>query len=892
MKNILLGYLILASTFVFGQGSLKVADSLMLNGDYQLALDYLEKKDSHFSAFDKVNAQVKRTESLIHLGKFEQAEKILNELQNSTLSDSEKGVVLTGFGLLYLNQGRNDRALDALKEALAFLEKSGKNVSLESARTLNLLGLVYKYTGKHTQAQEQLQMALSYREKLLPANHELIAASYNDLGLAYAGIDNDIALDYYEKALKIYEKLHGKEHPKIAIASINNGVVYNDLKLYGDAVNNFETALKIWEKLYQQPHQAKAFVLMNLGDTYLNMGNQKAARGYYDRSLEMYRQTYGNKHPEIAGVLNKLGNIVLADDQFAEALSFYQQALIANAADFNDTDLSKNPALDKYYNGNVLLYSLLFKARAYEKQYFGKTLKLQDLKSSLQTLQKCDTLIDKLRQHSTNENDKISLGVIANEVYADGVRIAFETARNSIDKKTFLNKAFYFAERSKSAVLLEAISDSEAKSFAGIPQMLMEEEKTLKSSIALTAQKLSQRPAPEEEKALRETSYTLNRQYELFTKKLEQQYPEYFNLKFNTTLPSIGEIQKLLQPSTAVISYLIDEANSRLYTFVITKTNYRIYDKAIPKEFDKFITGLRNSLFYNEIGSFVRTSSNLGKILIPKIPGGVKDLIILPTGRMSIIPFETLLSGKTDGKVDYKTLPYLINQYKLRYEFSASLLLQKTKHEKTASSPSIFLCAPVTFPEKEQLAELPGTETEVKEISQLFINKNLTAATSLYTQASESAVKNNTMQNYNLLHFATHGIVDERNPELSRIFLQPNGEQEDGSLFSGEIYNLKLNANLVTLSACQTGLGKISKGEGVIGLSRALVFAGAKNVIVSFWSVADESTSALMKNFYRTLLEQNSNDYASSLREAKLNLIQGEKYAAPYYWAPFILIGF
>jgi CHAT domain-containing protein len=135
-------------------------------------------------------------------------------------------------------------------------------------------------------------------------------------------------------------------------------------------------------------------------------------------------------------------------------------------------------------------------------------------------------------------------------------------------------------------------------------------------------------------------------------------------------------------------------------------------------------------------------------------------------------------------------------------------------------------------------------------------------------------------------------VVDEKNPELSRIFLQSGNSNEDGNLYSGEIYNLQLNANLVTLSACQTGLGKISKGEGVIGLSRALVYAGAKNIIVSFWSVADESTSELMQNFYKELLNKNNGNYTASLRNAKLSLIASEKYAAPYYWAPFILIGF
>jgi CHAT domain-containing protein len=124
------------------------------------------------------------------------------------------------------------------------------------------------------------------------------------------------------------------------------------------------------------------------------------------------------------------------------------------------------------------------------------------------------------------------------------------------------------------------------------------------------------------------------------------------------------------------------------------------------------------------------------------------------------------------------------------------------------------------------------------------------------------------------------------------VFLRSDSESEDGNLYSGEIYNLHLNANLVTLSACQTGLGKISKGEGVIGLSRALVYAGARNIIVSFWSVADESTSELMTNFYQTLLQKQNVSFSEGLRESKLELIRKGKYAAPYYWAPFILIGF
>jgi CHAT domain-containing protein len=213
-------------------------------------------------------------------------------------------------------------------------------------------------------------------------------------------------------------------------------------------------------------------------------------------------------------------------------------------------------------------------------------------------------------------------------------------------------------------------------------------------------------------------------------------------------------------------------------------------------------------------------------------------------------------------------------------------MLQRNAQKRNTAN-SIFLCAPVTFPIKDNLDDLPATMDEVKSISGLF-GKGAVMATG--KEANEALVKGGSLANYRYLHFATHGIVDERAPELSRIYLQ-DGVGEDGNVFSGEIFNLKLNADLAVLSACQTGLGKFSKGEGVIGLSRALVYAGARSIIVSYWSVADTSTAELMAEFYRVLLQQPATTQRQALQAAKQKLISGRMYSSPYYWAPFVLIG-
>lgn len=889
-------FFFLSFSLLAQDGKLETLDALLLDANYTEVIRITEGLSVGNNLAD-IQINCKRAQALIRSGQLDEGRKLIDKLsiEADKLTDDNglaSALVSCSKGTLYLNEGRNDLALESLQSSIESFERSGHSTSLDAAEAIATLGIVYNVTGKSQQAEEQLLKALSLRKEALPESHELIAATYNDLGLVYTTLDPEKALDYYDQSLVIYQQLHEKNHPKIAIANTNLGVIYRELEFYGDAVNSLETALTIWEKVYPQAHPSKAFVLSNLGQTYVKMGDTKVGEGYFDRALKMYEASYGDKHPDIASTLNAIGNIKLSQRKYDEAINYFQRALQANIKDFNNGDPTVNPNGENYYNGNVLLYSLLFKAEAFEAKYFGATLKFSDLLLSMESIKKCDVLIEKLRNQINSESDKRALGVVANGVYADGVRVAQTLALNAWKKKPFRELMFYFAEKSKSAVLQDAISDSNAKSFAGIPSALLEEEKYLKALAAYCNQQLAQKPSSEEEQSLRDILFKVNRDYEAFVKNLEEKFPEYYNLKFNSASPSIAEIQARLDSKTVILSYFIDEKNSRLYTFIISNQKYKIKDIEIPDDFDKLITGLRNSLFYNEIDTYIHTAEKLSKIIVPPLPGGISQLVIIPTGRMGVVPFEALFSQSVKGITDYGNLPYLLNDYSISYEFSAGLILQKTNSAiPSTTPPSIMLCAPVEFTSNSSLSTLPGTEEEVNEIAQLFSSRNLKSKTLIKTQADEDQIKSASIKDYKYLHFATHGIVDEQNPELSRIFLNRSAN-EDGNLYSGEIYNLELNADLVALSACETGLGKISKGEGVIGLSRALVYAGARSIIVSFWNVADASTSQLMRDFYSQLLTNNNNDFSSALRVSKLKMIKGKSYSAPYYWAPFVIIGF
>jgi tetratricopeptide (TPR) repeat protein len=886
--RILLFTFLLSGLIAQAQSDTEKLDRLVNEGQYVDAIreaDFLLGMNKG-KASELVN---RKAQLFITIGNFNEAEKILNaQLSNTNLTDFQRAIFQSTAGFMSLNKGDSDKALESLQAAQTLFSKSGKENSVEAAQCLSYLGQLYFASGKFTQAEENQLMALQIKSKIFPANHPEIAAAYTDLGLAYSLTNPDKALEYYEMAQPIYSKIYGAAHAKVAVGSTNIGSMYNKLELYGDAQNNFETALGIWKKLYPNGHPNQALVLMQLGSTYDRLKNTKAAKAYYKQAISQYKKAYSDKHPDLASAYNQLAPLLKADNKFDSVLYYYQQALLANTIVFNQTAVSQNPKAKDFYNGMQLLYTLLYKAQALEEKYLNKTIKQSDLTLSLSCLQVADTLVDVLRQNSRDESDKIALGALASEVYENGVRVAHTLSEVTATKAKYRELAFYFAEKSKAAVLLESIADANAKSFAGIPQELVEQEKSLKADIAFYSQKLAQKPDIQQEAELRKILFELNGRYEAFVRRLEKDYPEYFNLKFNSSIPSVETLQNLLPNGTGIVSYFIADvvpSNKRLYIFTITKSSFKIINRALPDNTDKMVRGFTNSIFYSEPVTFHKAGNVLSELLDPKLPGSITDIVIVPAGRLGTVPFEALpLEESKDVEVFQNS--YWVNRYAIGYEFSATLLAQKSKRTAVGNN-SIFLCAPIQFA-IAKMSDLPGTDSEVTTIAGLFGSN---AQVKKAGDATETTVKQSNLSQYKYLHFATHGIVDEESPELSRIFLKESSS-DDGNLFSGEIFNLSLNADLVALSACQTGLGKISKGEGVIGLSRALVYAGAKNVMVSYWSVSDESTSQIMTRFYQNVLQSSSPSYRKTLQQVKMNMIAEKKYSAPFYWAPFVLIGF
>jgi CHAT domain-containing protein len=563
---------------------------------------------------------------------------------------------------------------------------------------------------------------------------------------------------------------------------------------------------------------------------------------------------------------------------------------------------------------------------------------LNNYKESFINYELCDTVIALRRTKATSSKDKISIGLTASLSYERAIWNCLQLASVYNVKysfKYYIEQAFRFSENAKAGVLLDAITGKEGLKFSGIPDSLLQQEQSLKTEISKyenEKDKVKDRPNGIN---YSEALFKLNRQYDEFISRLENDYPKYYDLKYSNKNVSIKDIQNILDYKTAIRSYFVGDSSVVIYT--LTKKKLTVFGVPIGKNLNDSITWFRYGLtktsprmqgYYRRIGFLLY--QQLFPINAP-IDKNIENLLIIPDGILATIPFESLLTSNFTGDInDYKNYPYLIKKYNVSYSYSANLFYRTfSKQESTSveitklddwlafapvfddiGDPTLLL---TTRELKKQLdwlktdslltnrsmfdrnyiTPLPATETETETVLKLYDENNLKAKVLLHRNASEQFVKSGELGKYKVLHFATHGFVNSEMPELSGLVLaQDTTGGEDGILYSGEIYNLKLNANLVVLSACETGLGKIQKGEGIIGLTRALLYAGARNIIVSLWQVADESTSDIMVDFYKnSLAVKGKLSYSEALRDAKLKMISEGKYAHPLFWAPFILIG-
>ncbi|MFL6234997.1 MAG: CHAT domain-containing protein [Thermoanaerobaculia bacterium] len=809
-----------------------------------------------------------------------------------------QGVTLYSMGVVHDLGGQRKEALTDLAKARALLHGTG-NFQLES-NILVAQGNSQATNGEYREARESLEAALKLNESAEdPASR---AAALLLLGKIHKdGGEFEEALLCFRQALGLYRSL-GDKFSEIFVHQAL-GSVYFNLGQPDQALEEYGGGLNLARDIKAVSQESR--LLANTGYIY-----QRAKRDlpmalkYYKQDKELLEKNPNKRDPsDLALALNYAGtaNVLLGNAKeglpsLLNAFALRQQ--IGERARQASTLLEIGTAYralgdprraEEYYQNALKLSRTLGNTDLQAECLYRWSLLDRSqgkLTTALQRIEESIAIVEAVRSQVVNDKLRTSFLASKRTYYELLVDLLAELEKGSPRK--YQARALEASERARARSLLDLLAEANVR--AGIPPELQAKDVELRSRLSWLLSQLEKRSSPGLEAQVKQVQDGM----EQLAVEIRKGYKRYADVRYPTPLHA-QQIQGLLDEQTALLHYFVGEERS--YLFVVTRTSLELHQLPGSSELADSVAQL-GRLVRNggrrSLPAYRRAAAALYSVLLgPAVPAfeGKSRLLIAPDGPLYLLPFETLLMG--DRGSSYADLPYLLRRFAISYVPSASILADLQKSRPAENSTKSFLAfADPSYQAtsngalrgssgpREGLAQLPESGREVKRIAGLFPP----SASVLYL--GREATKKNVEQNPLLqstprIHFALHGTVNEVRPELSGL------ELSDGRLRVSEIFNLKMNADLLTLSACETALGKEVNGEGVIGLTRAFLYAGARTIVVSLWPVAERSTPDFMYNMYRNLAA----DKAEALRRAKLAMISSREFSEPYYWAPFILSG-
>lgn len=774
------------------------------------------------------------------------------------------------------------------------------NIAL--ATTFNGIGICYDAQGLYSKALAYYNKSLDLRMSCLGEEHPSIAQSYNNLGLCYYSKGTfDNALIYLRKSLYIRQKHFGEHHWSVAQTFLNMGACFFRKYEYDESLCYYQKSLKLKQTIYGKNHLNVAIVLDNIGFCYRRKKMFDVALPYHYQVLEIRQSVLAQDHPSLAITFNNIANCLFGKGHFEDALDYFQKALQVVIPEFLPQKNTENPSIQQYMDPHILLEILQSKAACLQEMNRRESMDRVDGENygnlALNTYRLAAKLMTQLRRGYKAESTHLTLAKKAHEMYEAAIDVAIENNAEDL--------AFAFAEQGKGMVLLGSFKDIDAQLAANIPQKWLDEAYDLR--IALTEldhtigqerNKIEVEQNNEQLRRWRNQHFDYQRRYEKLIKKLEREYPDYFQLKYDVDNTSIHELQETLDCQTAIIEFFVGRRKTYIFTIGCDFVNIQSIDIKETR-LNEWVGDLIEAIYAENVKEYKELAYSLYQHLLKKnldndLLKDIQNLYIIPDGDLNFLPFETLLTQREASKA-YSEFPFLVNKYAITYHYSATLWhYGKTKLQQNRQNlPSFSFVgfAPVYQDSAIGYETLHYSIFEIEGIRAAFEAKGHTTDMYLHLEASKAHFKQ-FAANYKYVHIAAHALSqsyfeeeEERYASEGIVFSSSIGEE--GVLSMAEIYNFSLAADLVVLSCCDSGVGKVVKGEGVMAINRGFLYAGAKNVIYTLFKVYDRHSTELMQYLYQDILENKG--YSQSLRTSKLKMIH-QNYA-PKYWSGFVHIG-
>lgn len=934
-------------------------ESINLNAKGKLTEGYA-KADSALLIFEQVlgkdskeaaDAIHQKGNNLFGLSKYEEArsnyEKSL-AIRLKVLGDNNPIVAgsYNNIGTIYRLQSEYDKAIEYAMKAYAIHSKIKNGQTPSMAITLNNLGSAYMFKGDFDKAIDNYDKALAIRQNLFGKEDVRLAGSYSSIGNIYTLKKEYIkAIDYYQKALAIQLKsgeedgnmanflgnlalahnsiyefdkaqaYHFKElairlkltptgNPDIAMNYNNIGSVFISKKQLDSAVIYFQKALAMQLKFSDVNNVNIHYVYFNLGECYFSRKEYEKAFEFFDKNLAVCLKIYGDKHSKTAEAYTGLAKSYAKLSLHEKADSCHQKSLITLKY------VEKNN-FSNVLNFETLIKSLKNLAEIRIQQYKNSGQK-DYLTQAIDFSEQAVAAFEYQNKNTQTDDEKALL----NRRYIPLYEVVLNCFYLANESDSLRRIAFNYLEQSKAKMLQSQIQKTDALQFAGMPDSLLQKEKTLRLDITVNdkrREELVNKNTSETDKSVLDISnklFSLKQEYGSLQSVFENKYPEYYRLKYDLKPISISDVQKtILTDNQTLVEYFVGD--SSVFVFTVNKNDYKFNKINLDFPLDSLVLLMRDGLVTKYTKNktdaeradaptnYTEGASKLyNKLILPFKKDFKKELIIVPDATLGAIPFEALISEKDEIPYHFNAHKYLIDEYQVSYAYSATLLkdelTKKHKHEPTnyllamapfntsdtSLTPDLFIDRGI---KRDEVTPLKYSGQEVANITKLM------NGTSYYGKDATEPKFVEIAPNYRIIHLATHSQINNKSSNYSFLaFSEIKDSIENEFLYARELYNLSLNADMVVLSACETGVGEIYQGEGIMSLARAFTYSGAKSVITTLWQVNDEKSKILMIDFYKYL--RRGLPKQEALWRAKQNFMKKTK-SDPYYWAGFIGIG-
>ena len=921
---------------ILGENHPKVANSFISlggicfrNGQYEDAIEYYKKGLKIWSTTEELHPDVTKAyynlgNAFIRIGELdkavenhEAAEKIWAKDPSS--NNLKIAYSLNSQGVIWKTKGDYVKAIALTKRSIAIRKLKLPDDHPKLGSSYYNLGNLYYQVGDYDNAFLFNSKAYNIWKKSLGEKHPRVAYTHGIFAsISYSKENYPKALESYQKQIEIFIDQLGPSHPDLVYPYNNIGSTWFKSNNFDKALEIYKKSLEIGENSFGPNHLQVAESLNNIGVVYFNLKEYEVANDHFNRAIKIRRNIFAQDyHPILSSPFANIAKVAREQKHFHIADSVLQEALLSlnynkdQPLDFEN--VPNLPSLRSVFDEITEIYLQQYPLD--QQQFSGK------IHDHIQRVIALEYLLQNKYSEGTSR-----------EVYFKQTLSTFEKIMDFLWKEKTeegIKKSFQLSEETKSTLLVAKLRDEANIKFSNVPDSLLEKERSLKVDLAYF-EKLKYQEEYEKESTndslltiYENNILLLKEEFNSLLSLFEESHPSYYAFKYKHQIISIAGIQdSLLSKNAALVEYFVGD--SSIFVFVITSD--KITGLQVKKDFplEDWVRQFRCGIFPAELrdsseckllnqvdanAAYVDAAQKIyEKIFAPieEMLSGSEQVIIVPDGVLGYLPFDALIKKAATNSSQSHLHEYLLNDFDISYAYSATLLqeLKYQPHDQTAGqsfiayapsfeassknqidSNAIAITPPPLAYTRNEITPLKYSIPEVQAIQAqiggtIFIDSSATREAFL-ASASDARI----------LHLSTHGKANDKIGDYSFLafYQHPDSSENSSRLYNRDLYNLQLNADMVVLSACETGIGELQRGEGIISMARGFSYAGAKSIVTTLWSVNDASSNKLMTTFYRFLSEGKTKDAA--LKAAKLELMSNPQYASPYHWAGTIPIG-